>query len=662
MQHPATLAGILTAIFSVLATPLQATEVFSTAFASLADGAVTQTDLDSATTGGTWFLKTDRGASFTIQDSSGDKALLLDDPDLTGNSGEIQFGTATLTTPIDLATQAATWTFRTATRRTGPDRSLRFQFLNAAGTSVAAQLDWTSTGTITLNTNQASDASAFVFQNPWDAASTNVRDVSVHFSGGTITATFGGVSLVGTVINGVADIGRLRVSSSGSSVSTRGVFLNDLSVTTTPVETNDFHYRGLTAGDPDYDRDLIRVFVPPSGVTGAETRPAILMFHGGGWGTGSLSQFEAFCQSLADMGFVTATANYRYSSNTAANAYADKKELCIADARLATAWLEARAAFFGFADGRIILGGGSAGGHLATMVALQPEELAAVAAGPLSIPALLLFNPAYDVSETSGAASLRVDPERQLAELVAANLLPPPAIHLFGNYDPWRTPATFTNATQATEQGIGRALPFIEACRQADAQAELWYAVGQAHSFFNATEWLERCIVAIDDFLTGLGITPVNTPPSSFDHPELPFVLGTAIHPWRLQWFRNEFATGNAADDANPDADAFDNFTEFALGTHPLVANLTAPLGFDPAVGTPTLRFSRRQYSYAFADPASVVELRSSTTLAPGSWETLPIKPEHIVGTTDGIETLAVPLDTTADPARFYRLEIRPYP
>jgi hypothetical protein len=280
------------------------------------------------------------------------------------------------------------------------------------------------------------------------------------------------------------------------------------------------------------------------------------------------------------------------------------------------------------------------------------------------VPALVLFNPAYDVSETSGTSSLRVDPERQLAEMVAASQLPPPTINFFGSYDPWRTPVVFTGSSNVSVQGMGRGLKFIDACRQAGSKAELWYAVGEAHGFFSAPKWRERCIFAMDAFLNGLGIIPASPAPSSFAHPELPFVLGTDIHPWRLQWFGNEFATGVAADNANPDGDQFDNFTEFALGTNPTVADSSAaPLVLDPAGITPTLRFSRRQHTYAFGDPAAVVELLTTTTLGPGcSWLPVTIYPQDVVGTNGEIELLNIPLDRKSDPTRFFRLRIRSYP
>lgn len=212
-----------------------ATTVFSTDFASLTDGSVTNTDLNGASTGGTWYLNPNRGASYEIQDSSGDKALMLDDPDSTGNGGTIQFAGITLDSTIDLTVDDGVWDFRTAVRRAGTDKALRYQFYDATGNTVAATIDWYNGNNVILNFGEDSGTAGFTFLNPWDAASGSVRDVSVSFSGGTVGVSFGGATLAGTVQNGVTDIGRLKIYSISSSVQARGLFLDDVTVTTTAV-------------------------------------------------------------------------------------------------------------------------------------------------------------------------------------------------------------------------------------------------------------------------------------------------------------------------------------------------------------------------------------------------------------------------------------------
>lgn len=643
----------------------QAATEFSTDFDSLTTGAVTSADLNTVSTGGTWFFNSSRGASHEAQDSGGDKAVLMDDPDATGNDGNLLFAGVTLDNSIDLSQKQVSWNFRVATRRTGSNKGLRFTIVDTVTNQPAVQLDWShNSNAVSLNSGEDSGTSSFAFLNPWDTSSSSVKDVTITIAGNGVTVDFDGIQLFGNVQNASTSISNLRVWSIDSSVAARGVFLDDMTLETdtlTGVPTfQDYHYRGLTPSDPDYDHDLIRVYSPPTGTVGVDRRPAILMFHGGGWSSGSVTQFDYFCAEMAKMGYVAATADYRFSNNSAASAYDDPKELCVNDARLATAWLENQASALGFADGQLLIGGGSAGGHLATMVTLQPDELAAEAHGPLTISAMLLFNAAYHESEISGASSLLVDPERQLAELVANSQLPPPAIHFFGNYDHWRTPDDFLNASDTIQNGIGRALPFIDACRDAGAEAELWYAIGEGHSFFNATNWMERCTLEIDNFLRARGIIGASTAPASFAHPELQLELATSLHAWRLHWFQNEASTGDAAEDQNPDDDHYDNFTEFGLGTNPLIADLTPPLSIDSDISE--LRFDRRIQTYAFANPAVVVELQTSTTLAANSWAPVEIEPEDIASTIDDIESIAMSYTPNVGENRFYRLSIRSYP
>lgn len=653
----------LHALTGILAS--QAAVEFSTDFDSLTSGTVTSADLDTVSTGGTWFLNPNRGASHEAQDSGGDKAVLMDDPDALGNDGNILFAGVTLDNSIDLTQQQVNWQFRVATRRTGSNKGLRFTIVDTATNQPAVQLDWShNSNTVSLNNGEDSGTSSFTFHYPWDSNSSGVRDVSISIIGNGVTVDFDGLKLYGNVLNASTSISNLRVWSIDSSVAARGVFLDDMTLETDPLTGvptfQDYHYRGLTPSDPDYDHDLIRVFSPPAGTAGVDSRPAILMFHGGGWSSGSITQFDYFCSEMAKLGYVAATADYRFSNNSAAAAYDDPKELCVNDARLAAAWLENQASALGFADGELLIGGGSAGGHLATMVALQPDELAAEAQGPLTISAMLLFNAAYHESEISGTNSLRVDPERQLAELVANAKLPPPAIHLFGNYDHWRTPDDFINASNEIQNGIGRALPFIDACRDAGAEAELWYAIGKGHSFFNATDWMERCTLEIDNFLRAQGINGETTAPASFAHPELQLELATSLHAWRLIWFQNEANTGDAAEDQNPDSDRYTNFTEFGLGTDPLIADLTPPLSIDPE--SSEIRFNRRQQTYAFANPVVIVELETSTTLAANSWIPVEIAPEDIAATVDDIQSVAMTYTPSAGTNRFYRLSVQAFP
>ena len=119
-------------------------------------------------------------------------------------------------------------------------------------------------------------------------------------------------------------------------------------------------------------------------------RPAILFFFGGGWTLGYPQQFFPFAQELARSGYVAMAADYRVNSRDGSDVFD-----ALADARSAYRWLRQNAAEFGIDQNRIVLSGGSAGGHLAAATAV----IADTNAEPLLPPAaLVLFNPVLDTS------------------------------------------------------------------------------------------------------------------------------------------------------------------------------------------------------------------------------------------------------------------------
>lgn len=92
--------------------------------------------------------------------------------------------------------------------------------------------------------------------------------------------------------------------------------------------------------------------------------PVYLHFHGGGFLFGSLGSEDATCARVAaGTGALVLHVNYRH---TPAHAYPTAFE----DAQDALAWLRARAAALGADAARVVVGGVSAGAHLASSLAL----------------------------------------------------------------------------------------------------------------------------------------------------------------------------------------------------------------------------------------------------------------------------------------------------
>ena len=106
----------------------------------------------------------------------------------------------------------------------------------------------------------------------------------------------------------------------------------------------------------------------PTGDGGRASRPAILAIHGGAWRGGDKAWGEQFAEELCPFGYVVFSINYRVSSRPNGTWPAQ-----IEDVQKALKYVRANAARFRIDAGRIASLGMSAGGHLATMVALRDD-------------------------------------------------------------------------------------------------------------------------------------------------------------------------------------------------------------------------------------------------------------------------------------------------
>src|SRR5581483_810451 len=96
--------------------------------------------------------------------------------------------------------------------------------------------------------------------------------------------------------------------------------------------------------------------------------PAIVYLHGGGWVVGSIESHDPLCRALAARTpCVAVSVDYRLAPEHRFPAAVD-------DAWEATLWVAAHAAELGADPGRIAVGGDSAGGNLAAVVALRARE------------------------------------------------------------------------------------------------------------------------------------------------------------------------------------------------------------------------------------------------------------------------------------------------
>jgi len=191
--------------------------------------------------------------------------------------------------------------------------------------------------------------------------------------------------------------------------------------------------------------------VRPLGANAAVALPVLVYYHGGGWVIGDLDTHDTLCRQLANQaGCAVVAVDYRMGPETRFPAAVDD---CIA----ATTWVQRNAGRLKLDGSRLAVGGDSAGGNLAAVVALAARE-----SGELPIRFQLLIYPATDMRRghashsTNGEGYLltrdtiayfhdhyiddaRHDLDWRASPLLHPNLAGlPPALVLTAGYDPLR--------------------------------------------------------------------------------------------------------------------------------------------------------------------------------------------------------------------------------
>jgi acetyl esterase/lipase len=144
-------------------------------------------------------------------------------------------------------------------------------------------------------------------------------------------------------------------------------------------------------------RNQLDVYRPrDSSLRGA---PVLLQIHGGAWVFGEKEhQGRPLMNEMARRGWVCVAPNYRLSPKAT---FPDH----LIDCKRALAWVRAHIADYGGDPGWVAVTGGSAGGHLATLLALtanDPEYQPGFEAVDTSIQAAVPFYGAYDFLQHNG--------------------------------------------------------------------------------------------------------------------------------------------------------------------------------------------------------------------------------------------------------------------
>jgi len=237
----------------------------------------------------------------------------------------------------------------------------------------------------------------------------------------------------------------------------------------------------------------LEVYFPPAHDPKQAKVPAIIFFHGGGWQGGDLTQFRAASQHFAKRGLVAVTAEYRMhpkGTSDFTDTGESRKRACITDAKSAIRWLKAKAVEFGIDPQKVIVGGGSAGGHLAVLATTQNglDDPADDTSIDTTATAYVLFNPAFDPKD-------QADREVDALQHIGGDMAP--AIVFFGDQDSVWLPGW--DAVHARLAAAG-------------ARVEYWQAPGHKHGFFNRPSRQQFLLQKADRFLSSLGLLPDGEP------------------------------------------------------------------------------------------------------------------------------------------------------
>lgn len=237
------------------------------------------------------------------------------------------------------------------------------------------------------------------------------------------------------------------------------------------------------------DRELSLHLFEPQNFKPADQRSCFITIHGGGWTGGNPERMYPFAAHFAKLGMVGISVQYRlHSSKTGVSVFD-----CVRDARSAVRYVRNHAAEFGIDANRIIVSGGSAGGHLAAATALFDDVNEKSETGSPVPNALVLLFPVIDTSAEGYGQAKIGERWRDLSPVHHVRPGLPPTITFHGTGD---TVTPFAGAKS-----------FHEAMLRAGNRSELVVHEGGVHGYLMREAGLfDATLKQTESFLRSIGL------------------------------------------------------------------------------------------------------------------------------------------------------------
>jgi len=238
------------------------------------------------------------------------------------------------------------------------------------------------------------------------------------------------------------------------------------------------------------DRQLQLHLFEPAGHKPGDRRAIFVGIHGGGWAGGNPTRFYPYDEHFAKLGMLGASIEYRLISRQQGTTPFES----VKDGRSAIRYIRSHAAELGVDPGRIVVSGGSAGGHVAAGTALfdgidEPGEDTSVSCVPN---AMVLYYPVIDTS-SEGYGNARCGPRWQ-------------EISPVHRVKPGLPPTIIFHGTGDTVTPFAGAKSFYEQMTRLGNRCELVVHEGGRHGYmvFDRTLF-DESLKRTDEFLSGLG-------------------------------------------------------------------------------------------------------------------------------------------------------------